>query len=57
MLGSCAATHENMEEPEQAFGMCFAVGRVGQGAKKRVNFGFNQIQIVFFRKDTAFARV
>lgn len=26
-----------MGEPEQAFGMCFALGRVGQGANKRVS--------------------
>lgn len=46
-----------MEEPEQAFGMCFALGRVGQGEKEEGKFGLNQIQIIFLRKDTVFARM
>lgn len=45
-----------MEETEQAFRMCFALGRGGQGGKEEGKFGLNQIQILFFRKVTIFAR-
>lgn len=54
--GLALVQHENMEEPEQAFGMCFALGRVGQGGKEEGKFGLNQIQTRFFRKDAVFAR-